>query len=49
MAGKERRKYHGTHFIYRRPRNLARYYREGWFENDQRGLRRQHAAFREVR
>jgi hypothetical protein len=45
MSGKQRRKYHGTHLIYQRPRNWARCFREGWLEGGQPGLRRQRAAF----
>jgi hypothetical protein len=48
MSGKERRKYHGSHRIYQRPRNWARWFREGWFEGDQRGRRRQQAALRRM-
>jgi hypothetical protein len=45
MRRKERRKYHGTHRICRRPRNWARCFREGWLEEDLHGLRRQRSAF----
>jgi hypothetical protein len=49
MSCKERRKYHGTHRLCRRPRNWVRCFREGWLEGDQRGLRRQRAAFQDAR
>jgi len=49
MSCKERRKYHGTYRIYRRPRNWVRCFREGWLEGDQRGLRRQRVAFQGAR
>jgi hypothetical protein len=49
MSCKERRKYHGTHLIHRRPRDWVRCFREGWLEGDKRGLRRQRAVFEGVR
>jgi hypothetical protein len=49
MSGKERRKYHGIHRIHQQPRNLARYFREGFEGNDQAGLRRQRSAYRGTR
>ena len=49
MSCKERRKYHGTHLIHRRPRDWVRCFREGWLEGDKRGLRRQRALFGGVR
>src|SRR5262249_19681605 len=49
MSNKERRKYHGTHRLYQRPRNWARLFREGSLEGEQRGLRRQQTAFRGTR
>jgi hypothetical protein len=45
MNSKERRKYHGTHRIYHRPRNWTRCFREGWLEEERRGLHRQRSAF----
>jgi len=45
MRSKERWKYHGTHRICHRPRNWALCFREGWLEEDPRGLRRQRVAF----
>ena len=49
MSGKDRRKYHGTHRIYQRPRNWARVFREGWLEEDRPTLRRQRALLRATR
>jgi hypothetical protein len=49
MSCKERRKYHGTHRIHQRPRNLARYFREGLEEGEQAGLRRQRSTYRGTR
>ena len=49
MNSKERWKYHDTHRIYHRPRNWTRCFREGWLEEDRRGLRRQRSAFQVVR
>ncbi len=49
MSCKERRKYHGTHRIHQRPRNLTRCFSEGLLEGDQRRLRRQLSALRGTR
>ena len=44
MNSKDRRKYHGTHRIYHRPRNWTRCFREGWLHEDRRGLHRQRSV-----
>jgi hypothetical protein len=49
MTGKERRKYHGTHLVYRRPRNWVRCFREGWLDGTQPGMRRQRIIYRDGR
>ncbi len=46
---KDRRKYHGTHRIQHRPRNLTRSFREGWFDGEPHGFRRQRVSLGESR
>jgi hypothetical protein len=49
MSSKERRKYHSTHRIHRRPRDWLRCFQEGWLDGEKPGLRRRRVNFQAVR